>query len=153
MELFQGSTVSRAASDKEKMKELPTYKDNDFLDQNIKLCLPEEAKQQLLAMLAHDTQFLSKLHLMDYSLLLGILIKFSETVNFQAFMIAIELQPRPQIVLPNNIVKNLVTSWLQPLRTLRSRLLVPSQQFLAALISKTSSMRFPVVQVRFSLFV
>ncbi|KOX74345.1 Phosphatidylinositol 5-phosphate 4-kinase type-2 beta [Melipona quadrifasciata] len=43
---LKGSTVDREASDKEKEKDLPTYKDNDF--------------------------FLTKLHLMDYSLLLGL---------------------------------------------------------------------------------
>ena len=87
--IFQGSTVSRAASDKEKAKELPTLKDNDFLDQNIKLKLPGEVRQQLLDMLGSDTEWPSKVeyrfllqrlllssilqgHLMDYSLLLGI---------------------------------------------------------------------------------
>ncbi|PAV65693.1 hypothetical protein WR25_09753 [Diploscapter pachys] len=69
---LKGSTVSRAASDKEKAKELPTLKDNDFLDQNIKLKLPGEVRQQLLDMLGSDTEWLSKGHLMDYSLLLGI---------------------------------------------------------------------------------
>ncbi|CAI4232393.1 unnamed protein product [Auanema sp. JU1783] len=69
---LKGSTVSRAASDKEKTKDLPTLKDNDFLEQNLKLHLPPEARKQLLDMLAGDTAFLSKLHLMDYSLLLGI---------------------------------------------------------------------------------
>ncbi|CAD6198251.1 unnamed protein product [Caenorhabditis auriculariae] len=69
---LKGSTVSRAASDKEKAKDLPTYKDNDFLEQNCKLHLPAEAKQQLLEMLASDTAWLSNMHLMDYSLLLGI---------------------------------------------------------------------------------
>lgn len=58
--IFQGSTVSRAASDKEKAKELPTLKDNDFLDQNIKLKLPGEVRQQLLDMLGSDTEWLSK---------------------------------------------------------------------------------------------
>lgn len=38
---FKGSTVSRAASEKEKAKEVPTLKDNDFLEMNEKLSLPD----------------------------------------------------------------------------------------------------------------
>ncbi|KAK6043572.1 1-phosphatidylinositol-4-phosphate 5-kinase [Cooperia oncophora] len=69
---LKGSTVSRAASEKEKAKEVPTLKDNDFLEMNEKLSLPDETRHQLLDMLASDTTWLSKMHLMDYSLLLGI---------------------------------------------------------------------------------
>ncbi|VDL85778.1 unnamed protein product [Nippostrongylus brasiliensis] len=38
---LKGSTVSRAASEKEKAKEVPTLKDNDFLEMNEKLSLPD----------------------------------------------------------------------------------------------------------------
>ncbi|KHJ87096.1 1-phosphatidylinositol-4-phosphate 5-kinase [Oesophagostomum dentatum] len=69
---LKGSTVARVASEKEKNKEVPTLKDNDFLEMNEKLNLPEETRRQLLEMLADDTAWLSKMHLMDYSLLLGI---------------------------------------------------------------------------------
>lgn len=69
---LKGSTVSRQASEKERSKELPTFKDNDFLDEGCKLYLPQEAHDKLLQMLQSDTEFLSKLHLMDYSLLVGI---------------------------------------------------------------------------------
>lgn len=37
------------------MKELPTFKDNDFLDEGCKLHLPDDAKQKLLDMLSSDT--------------------------------------------------------------------------------------------------
>lgn len=37
------------------MKELPTFKDNDFLDEGCKLYLPDDAKQKLLDMLSSDT--------------------------------------------------------------------------------------------------
>ncbi|VVC98481.1 unnamed protein product [Leptidea sinapis] len=47
---LKGSTVDREASEKELEKDLPTLKDNDFIKQG----------------------FLTKLHLMDYSLLLGL---------------------------------------------------------------------------------
>ncbi|UMM21331.1 hypothetical protein L5515_003056 [Caenorhabditis briggsae] len=69
---LKGSTVSRAASEKEKAKDLPTLKDNDFLEQNWKLNLPPEASKQLLEMLSSDTEWLTRMHLMDYSLLVGI---------------------------------------------------------------------------------
>uniref|UniRef100_A0A183CAX0 PIPK domain-containing protein n=1 Tax=Globodera pallida TaxID=36090 RepID=A0A183CAX0_GLOPA len=69
---LKGSTVQRQASEKEKSKELPTLKDNDFLVEKYKLLLPTDAKAQLMAMLKSDTEFLTRLHLMDYSLLVGI---------------------------------------------------------------------------------
>lgn len=68
---LQGSTVQRQASEKEKAKELPTLKDNDFLEENYKLFLPTESKNQLTTLLKSDTEFLTRLHLMDYSLLVG----------------------------------------------------------------------------------
>lgn len=68
---LKGSTVQRQASEKEKSKELPTFKDNDFLEDNHKLCIPADVKTQLVEILKNDTAFLTKLHLMDYSLLVG----------------------------------------------------------------------------------
>ncbi|XP_031630585.1 phosphatidylinositol 5-phosphate 4-kinase type-2 beta [Contarinia nasturtii] len=69
---LKGSTVDREASDKELEKHLPTLKDNDFIKQKIRLCIGEDAKKKLFEMLNADTNFLTKLHLMDYSLLVGI---------------------------------------------------------------------------------
>jgi 1-phosphatidylinositol-5-phosphate 4-kinase len=69
---LKGSTVQRQASEKEKSKQLPTLKDNDFLEENYKLMLPADAKAQLMKLLKADTEFLTKMHLMDYSLLLGV---------------------------------------------------------------------------------
>lgn len=68
---FQGSTVQRQASEKEKAKALPILKDNDFLEDNNKLYLQADAKDQLIVLLKSDTDFLTRLHLMDYSLLVG----------------------------------------------------------------------------------
>ncbi|VVC98480.1 unnamed protein product [Leptidea sinapis] len=56
---LKGSTVDREASEKELEKDLPTLKDNDFIKQG-------------LASNFVPLQFLTKLHLMDYSLLLGL---------------------------------------------------------------------------------
>jgi hypothetical protein len=39
-----GSTVDREASDKERQKDIPTFKDNDFLNDRIKISIGEEAK-------------------------------------------------------------------------------------------------------------
>lgn len=38
------------------MKELPTYKDNDFLEEGCKLYLPRDAKKSLIDMLTSDTE-------------------------------------------------------------------------------------------------
>ncbi|XP_018568135.1 phosphatidylinositol 5-phosphate 4-kinase type-2 alpha isoform X2 [Anoplophora glabripennis] len=69
---LKGSTVDREASEKEREKELPTLKDNDFVNEQMKVYIGEEAKQKLMETLTADVDFLTKLHLMDYSLLLGI---------------------------------------------------------------------------------
>ncbi|ODN06037.1 Phosphatidylinositol 5-phosphate 4-kinase type-2 alpha [Orchesella cincta] len=69
---LKGSTVDREASDKEKGKDLPTLKDNDFLKDGGRIYIGEEAKEKLMETLNADIGFLTKLHLMDYSLLLGV---------------------------------------------------------------------------------
>lgn len=70
---LKGSTVQRQASEKERSKDPPMLKDKDFLsDEKYKLIVSAQAKDQLLGMLKNDTEFLVKLHLMDYSLLVGI---------------------------------------------------------------------------------
>ncbi|XP_073960402.1 phosphatidylinositol 5-phosphate 4-kinase isoform X2 [Choristoneura fumiferana] len=68
---LKGSTVDREASDKELEKELPTLKDNDFIKQGVRIDIGDAAKDKLLETLTADVEFLTKLHLMDYSLLLG----------------------------------------------------------------------------------
>ncbi|XP_033367428.1 phosphatidylinositol 5-phosphate 4-kinase type-2 beta [Parus major] len=70
--LYQGSTVSREASDKEKAKDLPTFKDNDFLNEGQKLHVGEDSKKNFLEKLKRDVEFLAQLKIMDYSLLVGI---------------------------------------------------------------------------------
>lgn len=69
---LKGSTVDREASQKEREKMRPTFKDNDFLNDGIKIHIGEEAKAKLMETLAADVEFLTKLHIMDYSLLLGV---------------------------------------------------------------------------------
>jgi hypothetical protein len=69
---LKGSTVDREAKDKERGKDLPTLKDNDFLRDGGKIYIGEEAKEKLMETLNADGEFLTKLHLMDYSLLLGV---------------------------------------------------------------------------------
>ncbi|OXB69681.1 UNVERIFIED_CONTAM: hypothetical protein H355_011887, partial [Colinus virginianus] len=104
---LKGSTVSREASDKEKVrtvvvqpslppdageqctlclrgvwesdmgflfqaKDLPTFKDNDFLNEGQKLHVGEESKKNFLEKLKRDVEFLAQLKIMDYSLLVGI---------------------------------------------------------------------------------
>jgi len=69
---LKGSTVDREASGKEKQKKEPTLKDNDFLNDGIKITIGAEAKEQLMETLNADVEFLTKHAIMDYSLLLGI---------------------------------------------------------------------------------
>ncbi|XP_066995141.1 phosphatidylinositol 5-phosphate 4-kinase type-2 alpha [Anabrus simplex] len=69
---LKGSTVDREASEKEKEKDLPTLKDNDFVKEGMKIYIGDDAKEKLLETLTADVEFLTKLHLMDYSLLLGV---------------------------------------------------------------------------------
>nr|XP_061810055.1 phosphatidylinositol 5-phosphate 4-kinase type-2 alpha-like isoform X2 [Nerophis lumbriciformis] len=69
---LKGSTVAREASDKEKAKELPTYKDNDFINDGQKICINDDNKKMFLEKLRKDVEFLAQLKLMDYSLLVGI---------------------------------------------------------------------------------
>ena len=68
---LKGSTVDREASQKERAKDSPTFKDQDFLNDGVKIHIGEEAKARLMETLTADVTFLTKLHLMDYSLLLG----------------------------------------------------------------------------------
>ncbi|KAK6490290.1 phosphatidylinositol 5-phosphate 4-kinase type-2 alpha-like isoform X1 [Huso huso] len=53
-------------------KELPTYKDNDFINDGQKIYIDENNKKMLLEKLKKDVEFLAQLKLMDYSLLVGI---------------------------------------------------------------------------------
>ena len=64
--------MDREASQKEREKNHPTFKDNDFLNDGVKIHIGEEAKSKLMETLAADVEFLTKLHIMDYSLLLGV---------------------------------------------------------------------------------
>ncbi|MBN3286297.1 PI42C kinase, partial [Polyodon spathula] len=69
---LKGSLVSREASDKEKVKELPTFKDMDFLNKCQKVYVDEEQKERFMEKLNRDVDFLVHLKIMDYSLLVGI---------------------------------------------------------------------------------
>jgi 1-phosphatidylinositol-5-phosphate 4-kinase len=69
---LKGSTVARQASDKERAKDMPTFKDNDFLNDGQLIRVGTEKRDKLMATIQADTEFLSNLNLMDYSLLVGI---------------------------------------------------------------------------------
>ncbi|PIK54083.1 putative phosphatidylinositol 5-phosphate 4-kinase type-2 alpha-like [Apostichopus japonicus] len=69
---LKGSLIDRQASDKEKAKDLPTFKDIDFLTENNRIIIGNEAKEEVLAKLQADSEFLAELKLMDYSFLVGI---------------------------------------------------------------------------------
>ncbi|XP_053311740.1 phosphatidylinositol 5-phosphate 4-kinase type-2 gamma [Spea bombifrons] len=69
---LKGSLVCREASDKEKVKDLPTFKDMDFLNMSQKVYVDDEQKKAFMDKLKRDVEFLVQLKIMDYSLLLGI---------------------------------------------------------------------------------
>ncbi|KAM3621368.1 uncharacterized protein V6R79_010334 [Siganus canaliculatus] len=69
---LKGSLVSREASFKEKVKELPTYKDVDFRNSMQKVYVSDEEKEKIMNKLGRDIEFLMRMRIMDYSLLLGI---------------------------------------------------------------------------------
>ena len=53
---LKGSSVDREASNKELGKDLPTYKDNDFIKNGTKIYIGEIAKQQLMETLTADVE-------------------------------------------------------------------------------------------------
>ncbi|XP_061147815.1 phosphatidylinositol 5-phosphate 4-kinase type-2 gamma-like [Syngnathus typhle] len=69
---LKGSLVSREATLKEKVKELPTYKDMDFMNNMQKIYVCDEVKESVMGKLNRDIEFLVRMKIMDYSLLLGI---------------------------------------------------------------------------------
>ncbi|KFM82830.1 Phosphatidylinositol-5-phosphate 4-kinase type-2 alpha, partial [Stegodyphus mimosarum] len=69
---LKGTAVDREASVKEKIKEFPTLKDGDFIQEGCKLNVGPEQKEKILALLNSDVEFLSRLHLTEYSVCLGI---------------------------------------------------------------------------------
>merc|ERR1711935_1055852 len=69
---LKGSTVDREASQKERAKDQPTYKDNDFLQDGVKIMIGPEAKKSVMESLDADVAFLAKNQIMDYSLILGV---------------------------------------------------------------------------------
>jgi hypothetical protein len=58
---LKGSTVDREASDKEKEKDLPTLKDNDFVKEGTKIYIGDDAKEKLLETLTADVEVCSAL--------------------------------------------------------------------------------------------
>ncbi|XP_066528857.1 phosphatidylinositol 5-phosphate 4-kinase type-2 gamma [Hoplias malabaricus] len=69
---LKGSLVSREASDKEKVKDVPTFKDMDFRNNMQRIYISDEEQEKLMEKLSRDVEFLVRLKIMDYSLLLGI---------------------------------------------------------------------------------
>lgn len=68
---LKGSTIGRAASEKEKRRETPILKDLDFLESKRKLKIGLEMKRKIMSQLESDCRFLENMKIMDYSVLLG----------------------------------------------------------------------------------
>uniref|UniRef100_A0A1A7WVK4 Phosphatidylinositol 5-phosphate 4-kinase type-2 gamma n=1 Tax=Iconisemion striatum TaxID=60296 RepID=A0A1A7WVK4_9TELE len=69
---LKGSLLSREASFKEKVKELPSHKDADFMNNMQKVYVSDEEKGKMMEKLSRDLEFLVRMRITDYSLLLGI---------------------------------------------------------------------------------
>lgn len=71
---LKGSSVGRAATAKEKKKygDKVVYKDNDLLKMGVKVRLGANRRNKLLQQLRVDVDFLARMGIMDYSILLGI---------------------------------------------------------------------------------
>lgn len=48
--------MQREASEKEKNKEFPTFKDNDFVKDNVKIYMDNEAREEFLQKLKRDVE-------------------------------------------------------------------------------------------------
>lgn len=59
---LKGSTVDREASQKEREKDEPTYKDNDFLHDKCKIHIGEDAKGKLMDTLGKSLSHASSRH-------------------------------------------------------------------------------------------
>lgn len=76
---LKGSTVDREASDKEKEKDLPTYKDNDFVKEGMKIYIGEEAKAKLIETLTADV---------DVSIYISVLQHLCNCIIFDKVMLS-----------------------------------------------------------------
>ena len=77
---LKGSTYKRDASEKEKAKDTPTFKDGDWVGMGYQFP-PASNRDRMLAALDADTAFLARRRLIDYSLLVGIHREESATAN------------------------------------------------------------------------
>ena len=69
---LKGSTVGREASEKERKRETPVLKDLDFLKRGSKLLVGRQMKNLILHQLKVDAEWLERMKIMDYSLLVGV---------------------------------------------------------------------------------
>ncbi len=71
---LKGSTLGRRAKRGDSV-----HKDLDIMDEGRKICVGVETKEGIMNQLKSDAKFLSKMHIMDYSLLLGVHLHTSIT--------------------------------------------------------------------------
>lgn len=77
---LKGSTVDREASDKEKEKDLPTYKDNDFVKEGMKIYIGEEAKAKLIETLTADVDV--SIYISELTLIASFCRSYLEFIRF-----------------------------------------------------------------------
>jgi len=79
---LKGSWVARKADPGESLG-----KDNDFVEQNLKIKIAEEERTQLMQMLNVDANFLRHVNIMDYSVLLGICKHDRKSTNSTSYQL------------------------------------------------------------------
>jgi len=73
---LKGSTLGRRAKRGDSV-----HKDLDILDEGRKICVGEETKGEIMSILKNDAQFLAKMNIMDYSLLVGVHLSMNSHLN------------------------------------------------------------------------
>lgn len=103
---LKGSTSSRDASLSERRKDLPTFKDNDFLkDYPMGFFLELNDYTKLIKAIENDTTFLNNYNIMDYSVLLGIHnLNQQEYTDFENFENEYLSDSKSNNQLPVNII-------------------------------------------------
>lgn len=69
---IKGSTHNRSVKATERDKDGTVYKDNDFIEQGMKIVVGAAVKQKLEQQLRKDVELLESLRIIDYSILIGV---------------------------------------------------------------------------------
>jgi 1-phosphatidylinositol-4-phosphate 5-kinase len=80
---LKGSTLGRRSNRGDSV-----HKDLDIMDEGRKICVGPKAKDAMMSTLKNDAAFLAKMHIMDYSLLLGVHLATSSVMQEKRSILA-----------------------------------------------------------------